>query len=302
MKTSSIGILEMVAAMLISGTIGYFVVVSELPIFNVVFYRCVLGAISLFGLCWGLGFIKRAYFTKRVIILGLVSGVTVVTNWILLFSAFSKASITIATVTYHTQPFMLVALGAIFLSEKLTVQKLIWLGVAFVGMIFVVQAGHAGDESGSDYLLGILMSLGAAFLYAITVILVKRLKGTPPQLVALIHVGVGTLMLAPLTNWAVQPETQVQWTSVLALGILCTTIMYAIMYDALQKLPTTLIGALSFVYPVAAIVVDYLAFDRQLTMGQWVGSAAILFAACAMTLGWKMPFIGNEAAANKSRI
>ncbi|MGJ8527029.1 DMT family transporter [Maritalea sp.] len=291
MKSSTIGIIEMVAAMLISGTIGYFVVVSELPIFNVVFYRCLLGAITLFALCWALGFVKREYFTKRVVILGLISGVTVVTNWVLLFSAFSKASITIATVTYHTQPFMLVALGAIFLSEKLTIQKIIWLCIAFIGMIFVVQARQAGADTGTDYLLGILMSLGAAFLYAITVILVKRLKGTPPQLVAMIHVSVGTLMLAPLTNWAVQPETQVQWTSVLALGILCTTIMYVIMYDAFQKLPTSLTGALSFVYPVAAIVVDYVAFDRQLTLGQWVGSAAILFAACAMTLGWKMPFM-----------
>ncbi len=155
-------------------------------------------------------------------------------------------------------------------------------------MVFVVQARQA-DGSGTDYLLGIAMSLGAAFLYAITVILVKRLKGTPPHLVALIHVSVVTILLAPLANWAVQPETTVQWTSVLALGILCTTIMYIIMYDAFQKLSTSLTGALSFVYPVAAIVVDYIAFDRQLTTGQWIGSAAILFAACAMTLGWSLP-------------
>lgn len=289
MKSTTVGTIEMVAAMLISGTIGYFVVISELPILNVVWFRCLLGAITLLAICWMLGYIKPEYFSKRLLILGGISGVTVVANWVLLFSSFSKASITIATVTYHTQPFMLVALGAIFLSEKVTLNKVFWLMVAFVGMIFVVQARDTGGDGGSDYLFGIAMSFGAAFLYAITVILVKRLKGTPPHLVALIHVTVGSIMLLPLADMAVQPQTSVQWTSVLALGILCTTIMYIIMYDAFQKLSTSLTGALSFVYPVAAIVVDYVAFDRQLTMGQWIGSAAILFAACAMTLGWSLP-------------
>lgn len=298
MKSSTLGVIEMIAAMLISGTIGYFVVVSELPILNVVWFRSLLGAGTLLVICWMLGFLKRENFTKRVLILGGISGVTVVTNWVLLFSAFSKASITIATVTYHTQPFMLVALGAIFLSEKVTLSKLMWLAVAFVGMIFVVTARMGGEAGGTDYLLGVAMSLGAAFLYAVTVILVKQLKGTPPHLVALMHVTVGSIMLAPLANWAIQPETATQWTSVLALGILCTTIMYIIMYDAFQKLTTSLTGALSFVYPVAAIAVDYFAFDRQLTAGQWIGSAAILFAACAMTLGWKLPIFRQAKSAN----
>lgn len=101
---------------------------------------------------------------------------------------------------------MLVVLGAIFLSEKVTLNKVFWLLVAFVGMIFVVQARQAGGASGTDYLLGIAMSLGAAFLYAITVILVKRLKGTPPHLVALIHVTVGSVMLLPLADMSVQPK------------------------------------------------------------------------------------------------
>ncbi len=297
MKSSTIGTIEMVAAMLISGTIGYFVVMADLPIFNVVFARCLLGAVTLLAICWMLGYLKPEFFSKRILLLGVVSGVTVVTNWVLLFSAFSKASITIATVTYHTQPFMLVALGAIFLSERVTINKLVWLAVAFIGMILVVQARSGGDAGGSDYLLGIGMSLGAAFLYAVTVIIVKQLKGTPPHLVALMHVSVGSFMLLPLVGWSARPETAMQWTSIIALGVLCTTVMYIIMYDAFQKLTTSLTGALSFVYPVAAIVVDYIAFDRQLTMGQWIGSAAILFGACAMTLGWKLPFVKETRAA-----
>ncbi|PYE39957.1 hypothetical protein DFI02_12035 [Rhizobium sp. PP-F2F-G20b] len=36
--------------------------------------------------------------------------------------------------------------------------------------------------------------------------------------------------------------------------------MYVVLYGAIQKLPTSLTGSLSFIYPIVAIVVDFLAF------------------------------------------
>lgn len=52
------GSLEMIAAMLISGTIGWFVLVSGLPVAEVVFWRCVFGAGALLVICAVLGFLK----------------------------------------------------------------------------------------------------------------------------------------------------------------------------------------------------------------------------------------------------
>ncbi|HSC83256.1 MAG TPA: hypothetical protein VLC30_06520, partial [Pseudomonas sp.] len=49
-----------------------------------------------------------------------------------------------------------------------------------------------------------------------------------------------------------------------------------------------LTGALSFIYPVVAILVDYLAFDHHLQALQLLGIAAILLAAAGMTLGWTL--------------
>ena len=50
------GSLEMVAAMLISGTIGWFVLVSGQPVLEVVFWRCVFGAVTLLLICAAMGF------------------------------------------------------------------------------------------------------------------------------------------------------------------------------------------------------------------------------------------------------
>ena len=120
-----------------------------------------------------------------------LGGVAIVFNWLLLFAAFSRASISIATAVYNTQPFMLVGLGALFFGERLTLTKLTWLGIAFGGMLLIVQAKPGAGDVGTDYLTGILLALGAAFFYAIAAIITKKLKGVPPHLIALIQVTVG---------------------------------------------------------------------------------------------------------------
>ncbi|WP_148050484.1 EamA family transporter, partial [Pseudomonas protegens] len=53
------------------------------------------------------------------------------------------------------------------------------------------------------------------------------------------------------------------WASLLTLGIVHTGVMYVLLYGAIQKLPTALTGALSFIYPIAAIFVDWLAFGHR---------------------------------------
>jgi len=47
-----------------------------------------------------------------------------------------------------------------------------------------------------------------------------------------------------------------------------------------------LTGALSFIYPIAAIFVDWFAFGHRLSALQWLGVAAILLAAAGMQQGW----------------
>ncbi|MGO4264144.1 EamA family transporter, partial [Lysobacter sp. TAB13] len=99
--------------MTISGTIGWFVVRSGQPVMDVVFWRCVFGAATLLIVCGALGLLRRGALTGRQLALAAIGGVAVVLNWLLLFSAYSRASISVATVVYNTQPFMLVGLGAL---------------------------------------------------------------------------------------------------------------------------------------------------------------------------------------------
>ena len=279
---------EMVAAMLISGTIGWFVLVSGVSVIEVVFWRCVIGGLALLLVCAVLGYLRVDLLSGATLGLAMLSGVAIVGNWLLLFESYSHASIAISTAVYNVQPFMLVMLAAVFLGEKITVQKLAWLSVAFLGMLAIVTA-HGEQQSGGDYLAGIALALGAAFLYAIAALIIKRLKDVPPHLMALIQVITGALLLAPLVPWHSLPAATQAWAALVTLGMVHTGLMYVLLYGAIQKLPTAITGALSFIYPIAAIFVDWFAFGHRLGWLQWLGVVAILLAAAGLQRGWWWP-------------
>src|SRR3546814_4292329 len=152
---------------------------------------------------------------------------------------------------------------------------MVWLILAFAGMLAITQQHGAptyGD--GDSYLAGIALALGAAFLYAVAALLVKRLSGTPPHLIALIQVCAGIALLAPFVHFSSLAQVQpAAWGTLLALGAVHTGLAYILLYGAIQKLPTALTGALSFIYPIVAILVDWVAFGHRL---QWqIGRAHV---------------------------
>ncbi|MFC4276004.1 DMT family transporter [Achromobacter aloeverae] len=276
----------MVAAMVISGTIGWLVVVSGRPVTQVVFWRCVFGALVLLPVCAAKGYLLPGRMNLRQFAMAIAGGIAIVANWLFLFSAYSESSISIATTVYNTQPFMLVGLGALFLGERLTLAKLGWLSLAFFGMVLIVQTRPDTGATQGNYLLGIALALGAAFFYALAALFAKRLKGVPPHLIALVHVAVGIIALSPLALHGGWPGGATAWSTLVTLGVVHTGLMYILLYGAIQRLPTHLTGALSFIYPIVAILVDGAAFGHRLHVVQAAGAALILLAAAGMTLGW----------------
>lgn len=282
------GALEMTLAMLMSGTIGWLVVSSQQSSQNVVFFRCLFGGATLALVCAALGLFRRKLFTWRVVGLATLGSVAIVANWVLLFAAYSRASISMATTVYSTQPFMLVALGALVFRERITASVVAWLGIAFAGLVLVVRVEPAVLAQPGQYLQGVALAAGAAFLWAISSIVTKFLKSTPPHLIAFFTAATGVVLLAPFVRFDALPTSAVHWLQLATLGIVNTGVMYVLLYGAIQKLPTAMTGALSFIYPVVAIVVDRVAFGQKLAWVQVVGAVLILLAAAGVNLGWRI--------------
>ncbi|HCR57980.1 MAG TPA: EamA family transporter [Raoultella sp.] len=282
MKHTVTGVWQMSLAMIISGSIGAFVLLSGLPVIDVVFWRCLIGALTLAGFI-SLSRQPFSQLTRLTLLLAIIGGVAVVINWLLLFAAYARISIGMATVVYNTQPFMLVLMG-ILAGERVALIKWGWLALAFFGVV-VLLSSELMQAHGGQLAAGIALALGAAFFYALTAMIARKLRPLPPQHIAFIQVIVGTIMLLPLVH---RPDFSAafHWRYLLILGVVHTGIMYQLLYSAIQKLPTPAIGSLSFIYPIVAIVVDYLVFDHALAPVQLAGGALILLAAAGNNLGW----------------
>lgn len=285
MNTQTRGTLEMTIAMIISGTVGWFVLQTGLAAQTVVFWRCAFGALAMLLACAYLGLLKPRVLSRNQLAWALLGGVALVLNWTLLFAAYQHASIAVATVVYHTQPFMLVLLSLVLFKEAISVAKLSWLGLAFGGMVLIVVGKNSVDSGNGDYLVGVALALAAAFFYAIAALITKRLKNTPPHLIVLLQMLVGTVLLAPFAPLGEVTLPSNVWGLLFTIGVVHTGLMSTLLYGALQKIPTALVGTLSFIYPVVAILVDWLALGHVLSSTQLLGTLAILAAAAGMTLG-----------------
>jgi drug/metabolite transporter (DMT)-like permease len=120
-------------------------------------------------------------------------------------------------------------------------------------------------------------AVGAAALYALATLLVKKVQAVRPHVIALIQLSVGALILLPLARVGELTRLEgVPW--LLALGILHTAVMYVLVYDSYPRLATATIAFLGFIYPVVAVAFDAVVYDHILSVAQMSGSLLILLA------------------------
>ncbi len=273
---------RMLVAMLMSGTIGLFVVESGQDTATVVFYRCLLGGAALLAyLSWQRGWQKLSAEQSGYLLTG---GLALVANWFCLFGAYQLSSISIATLVYHTQPFFLLLLTAFSSKQWPPAAKWGWLVLAFVGV-----AGTTGlDQDSHNPLLwqGVGLAAVAACLYAVATLTTRKLTGIAPAQIAGLQMVLGVLLMLPLekTSLLVMPALSIG--ALLTLGLVHTGLMYNLMYSAFQRLPVTSIAFLSFVYPLLTVLIDFWYYDLTLSASQYGGMALIVLALVAHQRNW----------------
>lgn len=269
--------IELTVAMILSGTIGVFVVESGAEPATAAWFRCAIGALVMGLYCLARGYLRNSGYTPRLVVLA-----ALVANWVFLFASYSNTSIGIATVAYHVQPFLLILAAPLVFRERVTLRQCGWVALGFVGLVLIAQPWQESLTGG--FMLGMAQAVAAAALYAVATLIAKRITGVHPHVTVLIQTLVGTVILIPLVAWSsVGSVWAGGWIWLLGLGVIHTGIMYLLMYSAYPKLPTPVIAVLGFVYPVAALVVDLIVYGTALTLPQIAGVVAILVAGIVVT-------------------
>ncbi|MER6028132.1 DMT family transporter [Streptomyces sp. NPDC001851] len=293
------GAIELTLAMVLSGTLGVFVIESGASPFNVVFFRCLFGTVALGLYCLVRGFFKNHGFTPKKLGLAALGGAFIVFNWAFLFKSYQGTSISVATVVYHTQPFYVMLLGSLIFRDKITASKVGWLGVAFAGLVLVagVSASDLTGSGDSAYLAGLGYALLAAVFYGVSTLITKRVTGVKPHLVALVQLVLGIFLLLPFTTLSETKNLGSGWGWLVGLGVIHTCVMYVLMYSSYQKLPTPKIAVLAFVYPAVAMLMDWAVYGHSVSLLQALGIPMIVAASLGINLGWSFKGRAARAAA-----
>lgn len=286
--TSRFPALSLALAMAIAGTVGAFVTEAGLDPVTTVFWRCAFGALFLAAWCLLRGYLPDASLSAARLARAALCGVCMVLSWTAFFAGFAKTSIAVMTILYHIQPFFVVLLGVVFLKERISADQIVWMVAAFLGMVLASGLVVSATPVTAAWAVGIVMALGGALLYAIVTILAKGLGAQRPEITVLCQTVVGVVMLAPFADFSTDIHLA-SWGWLVGIGVLHTGIAYVMMFSAYPRLSTPVIGVLTFIYPIVAIIIDWAIYDHPIGVAQGVGMALITLATLGVRLGWRLP-------------
>jgi len=264
-------------AMVIWGSLGMFVLWSKLPMIDIAFFRCIIGASFLGIYCYYKGYFRLFKLDYKALFLVILSGVFLAINWVLLFESFQLASITIGNVSYYLQPVFLILLGILFFKEKISSKKWLFIFLSFVGVVMTTGVSYHNISMHHTLLIGACFAVLAGLFYAFVTILVKPVTSFSPPMITLIQLLVGSIVLLPLMNFNL--KLSITTTTVfimLLIGIVHTALAYIFYYQGVKQVSVSNIAILSYIDPVVAIFTDVMFFGRELNAYQITGVALTL--------------------------
>ena len=275
------GKVKILTSMAIFGTVGIFVRFIPMASAGIAFCRGVLGCIFLLALMALTGKKPNLEDMKRNGWILAISGAAIGINWILLFESYRYTTVAIATICYYLAPAF-VTLASPLVGEKLTVKKLVCIGVALVGMVFVSGVMEGGIPKLSE-LMGVLCGVGAAVFYATVMVLNKKLSPIPAYDKTAIQLAMAAAVVLPYILFTGDTDISgmdaLGWVLLAVVGIVHTGLAYTMYFGAMGKLPATTVAVFSYLDPVIAVLLSALILREEMTGWGIAGTVMILAAA-----------------------
>jgi len=267
----------MIFSMVIFGTLGVFV--RNIPVSSgeLALYRAILAAL-LIAVYLGITKQKIPFANiKKEVSLLLASGVAMGVNWIFLFQAYKYTTVSLATLSYYFAPVIVTVACPFLFKEKLTGKQIICFLMSTAGLVMITGIGKIG--SNTDF-IGILWGLGAAFFYAVVILLNKFIKGVEGIHRTFLQFLSAIVILIPyvaVTGGVTLGQLHtVGWINLLIVGLLHTGITYCLYFSALKELPGQKAAILSYIDPLVAVVISVTVLGESMTVWQAVGGLLIL--------------------------
>lgn len=192
-----------------------------------------------------------------------------------------------ASVVMQTQAFFTLILAVSLLGERARPSQWWGLVLAFAGLI-VIAIGH-GEGALQMSLAGFVLTLGAALMWAVSNLVVRKAAQVAPGYAPLPFIVWSSLVpIAPFwllalalegTDGVVAQLQAMDGKAVLAviyLAMLATLLAYSLWTLLLQRHTAARVTPYSLLVPVVGLIAAMVVLGEQPTALQWLGTAAVI--------------------------
>ena len=265
----------MVLSMTVFGTISLFVRYLPLASGEIALYRSVIASLPI-GIYLLLSKRKcRFDLSKKQGLLLILSGLCLGTNWILLFEAYRYTTVATATLCYYFAPVLVTAASSLFFRERLTKLQMLCFAASTAGLILMTGFGELQKDG-----VGIMLGIGAAFFYALTVLLNKyigEVAGLERTFLQFLSAAVILALYVTLTDgFHLSALNTMGWAVLLTVGLVHTGMAYLLYFAAVAVLPGQQIAVLSYIDPLVAVLISVFVLSEPVSATQMVGGGMIL--------------------------
>ena len=212
--------------------------------------------------------------------LNLLRGVLHGAASLMFFTAVKYMPLADVFAIYFVEPFILTALSAVFLGEKVGWRRWLAIVVGFGGAMIVIQPSY------EVFGLTSLLPVACAFLYALYMFLNRAIgeADTPVTMQTMAGIG-GTLFMGAVliggeaagqADFAISLPTS--WLGLALLVILGSISGYAhlIVVRAFRMAPLSVLAPFQYFEIIAATILGYALFNDFPTVSKWVGILIIV--------------------------
>ncbi|MBQ4129014.1 MAG: EamA family transporter [Ruminococcus sp.] len=282
MKSTSKAKIELASAFLIWGTVGVFVKFIPLNSGLVAFDRSLVGMLFLIAVKLCMKSKIDFSLLKGSLFLLCINGALLGINWILLFESYNYTTVATSTVCYNLGPMLVVLVSPIFFKERLTFVKMLCVLTALFGVVCVSGVFEQTEFTKSSF-IGVALGVSAAVVYAITVVINKRLDKLNPMDKAITQFASSTVVMFIYCLFTTdKAELKFSIPTIILLivvGVVHTGIAYTLYFKSLPDVTSQNVSIFAYIDPVVAVVLSVIILPEQLTLSIVIGAVLVIASA-----------------------
>lgn len=248
---------------------------------QIVFLRVLCGFVPIAVMAWMQKAVRREHlkYTGHFLVMALLA--TVIYYWAFA-SGTSLLLSGVSGVLSGAIPLFSFIVAAIFLrQEKMTVMRLCGLMLGFAGVILIAKPWQISGESislaGVGYMILGSLSVGISFVYAKKFLADKQIA---PLALTTYQIGLALLILACITPFtgitAIAQDSTASLGLIIGLGLLGTGVAYLTYYYLILNLGAVVASSVTYIPPVVALLVGFLAANEQLGVTEILSMVLIM--------------------------